>query len=69
MEKITRTLLIGYDSTVDEDGKENIILIVGTAGSPDEKIKIMNFFSGEEAEELYNKLISVKGGDNENDIC
>ena len=50
------TLLIGYDFT---NGKDTGVLIVGRK-TPGEAIDIVNAFQGQEAEELYKRLVTVK---------
>lgn len=52
MKKETKTLLVGYDT----QGVENILL-VGTRGSRG-GFKPIKMFTGKEADELYQKLIS-----------
>lgn len=53
----TESLLIGYDFT---HGKDKSVLIVGrkTKGVA---VEIINAFQGEEAEELYLRLVTKKG--------
>ena len=53
---ITDSLLIGFDSRNNGDIS---VLIVGKK-RPNESIEIINAFQGEEAEELYKKLITKK---------
>lgn len=56
------TLLVGWDNSNGPDGR---VLVVGrkTWG---EAIDIVNAFEGDEAEELYRRLISrSEGGENE----
>lgn len=50
---ITESLLIGFDST---NGEDNTVLIVSRK-RPNESVEIINAFQGEEAEELYKKLV------------
>lgn len=52
----TDSLLIGYDFT---HGKDNTVLVVGRK-RPNESVEVINAFQGEEAEELYLKLITKK---------
>ena len=52
----TDTLLIGFDST---NGKENTVLVVGRKRK-NKSVDIINAFQGKEAEELYEKLTTVK---------
>lgn len=55
-EKTTVSLLIGFDNSQ----RDNPLLIVGRKNKG-QKIDIINAFSGEEAKELYQKLITKKG--------
>ena len=55
-QKTTDGLIIGYDFT---RGKDKSILIVGRKSAGD-AADIINVFQGEEAEELYKKLTTVK---------
>lgn len=50
------SLLIGFDST---NGKDISVLIVGRK-TPGEVVEIINAFQGEEANELYRRLITKK---------
>ena len=50
-------LLVSFDFTNDKD---NSVLLVGTK-APGKDVTIINAFQGEEAEELYNKLVTQKG--------
>ena len=61
MENINECLLVGVDFT---RGKDKGVLIVGR--SPHDKpTEIINAFQGEEAYELYKKLITkISKGDN-----
>ena len=54
----TETLLVGFDYT---HGKDKSVLIVGkkTAGVA---VEIINAFQGQEAEELYQRLVTKKEG-------
>lgn len=52
----TDSIIIGYDQK--EDG--NTVLIVGRKG-PKQAVEIINAFQGEEAKELYERLITKKG--------
>lgn len=54
--KTTDTLLVGFDFS---NGKDNSVLIVGRKGKGEE-VKIINAFQGEEAEWMYNRLITIK---------
>lgn len=54
--KTTDSLLIGYDFT---HGKDNTVLVVGRK-RPNESVEVINAFQGEEAKELYLKLITKK---------
>ena len=54
--KITDALIIGYDFS---HGKDNTVLVVGRKG-PNETAEIINAFQGEEAEKLYEKLVTKK---------
>ena len=49
------TLLIGFDSS----SEDSAALIVGRK-TPGEVVTIINAFQGEEARELYKKLITIK---------
>ena len=51
--KINESLLVGVDFT---NGEDVGVLIVGRK-RPNESVEIINAFKGEEAEELYKKLI------------
>lgn len=57
--KITGSLIIGYDINHPTD---NAVLIVGRKRM-NESIEIINAFQGEEATELYKKLITKKESD------
>lgn len=64
--KTTDTVLVCFDYT---RGKDKGILIVGRK-NPRRAIDIINAFQGEEAEELYNKLITRKNAEeNKNGTC
>jgi len=52
--KTSDSLLVGFDFS---HGKDNTVLIVGRK-RPNESVEIINAFQGEEAEELYNKLVT-----------
>lgn len=52
----TTSLIIGYDISHTSDNK---VLVIGKRG-PKGSIKIVNAFQGDEAEELYNNLITKK---------
>ena len=52
----TTSLIIGYDISHTSDNK---VLVVGKRG-PSGSVEIVNAFQGDEAEELYNKLITKK---------
>ena len=52
----TTSLIIGYDIDHTSDNK---VLEVGKKG-PSGSVEIVNAFQGDEAEELYNKLITKK---------
>ena len=56
MNSITDTILVSIDLS---RNKENAILIVGRK-KPREAVDIINAFDGEEALELYKKLITPK---------
>ena len=53
---ITESLLVGFNHS---DNGDIPVLIVGKK-RPNESIEIINAFQGEEAEELYKKLITKK---------
>ena len=50
----TDTILVSYDYT---HGRDTSVLIVGRK-LPDQSVDIINAFQGEEAEELYKKLVT-----------
>ena len=50
----TTSLIIGYDISHTSDNKVLVIGKRGLSGS----VEIVNAFQGDEAEELYNKLIT-----------
>lgn len=52
----TTSLIIGYDISHTSDNK---VLVIGKRG-PSGSIEIVNAFQGDEAEELYNNLITKK---------
>lgn len=52
----TTSLIIGYDVSHTSDNK---VLVIGKRG-PKGSIEIVNAFQGDEAEELYNNLITKK---------
>lgn len=52
----TTSLIIGYDIGHNSDNK---VLVIGKRG-PSGSVEIVNAFQGDEAEELYNKLITKK---------
>lgn len=54
--KTTDALIIGYDFS---HGKDNTVLVIGRK-RPNETVEIINAFQGEEAEELYEKLVTKK---------
>lgn len=56
MEKTSDSLIIGFDSSA---GKDGTVLIVGRK-KPREAVDVINAFDGEEALELYKKLITPK---------
>ena len=56
MEKTSDSLIIGFDSSA---GKDDTVLIVGRK-KPREAVDVINAFDGEEALELYKKLITPK---------
>ena len=56
MEKTSDSLIIGFDSS---SGKYGTVLIVGSK-KPREAVDVINAFDGEEALELYKKLITPK---------
>lgn len=56
---MTRCLLVSIDIQGGKDGIDNTVLIVGEKKNKD-NIEIINAFQGEEALELYNKLITKK---------
>lgn len=52
----TDTILVSYDFT---HGRDRSVLIVGRK-RPNQSVEIINAFQGEEAEELYNRLVTKK---------
>nr|DAJ97415.1 MAG TPA: hypothetical protein [Herelleviridae sp.] len=54
---VADTLLIGVDFS---NGKDVGVLIVGRK-KPNETVDIINYFQGDEALELYQRLITKKG--------
>ena len=56
MEKTVDSLIIGFDSS---GGTDCTVLIVGRK-KPREAVDIINAFEGEEALELYKKLVTPK---------
>lgn len=56
MNQETETLLVGFDQKTDTD---TAILIVGKKRL-NQSVEIINAFQGDEAIELYNRLITVK---------
>ena len=60
----TDTILVSFDYTNRDDQS---ILVVGRKRM-NESVEIINAFSEEEAEELYNKLVGDKGGSNVNGL-
>lgn len=52
----TTSLIIGYDVSHTSDNK---VLVIGKRG-PSGSVEIVNAFQGDEAEELYNNLITKK---------
>lgn len=54
--KTTDTLLVGFDIS---NGKDGCVLIVGRKDRGEE-VKIVNAFQGEEAEWMYNRLVTIK---------
>lgn len=53
---IADTILVSYDCT---HGKDVSVLIVGRKRK-NQSVEIINAFQGEEADELYNKLVTQK---------
>ena len=56
MQNISDTILVSVDFT---HGKDIGVLIVGRK-RPNESVEIINAFQGDEARELYEKLITKK---------
>lgn len=54
---ITDTILVGFDRSKNGD---NTVLIVGRK-RPNESVDIINAFEGDEALELYRRLVTKKG--------
>ena len=57
---MTRCFLVAVDFSKGEDGNDNAVLIVGEKKNKVD-VNIINAFQGEEALELYQKLIAKKG--------
>ena len=53
--KTSDTLLVGFDFT---NGKDKTVLIVGRK-RPNHSVDIINAFEGQEALDLYKKLVTV----------
>lgn len=53
------SLIIGWSFGSANDQKDSKVLIVGQK-KPNEIVEIINAFEGEEAEELYKRLTTVK---------
>lgn len=60
--KASDTILVGWDYS---KGNETSVLIVGRKRM-NQSVEIINAFQGKEAEELYQKLVTVKEDKNEN---
>ena len=56
MNNITESLIVGFDNS---NGKDNTVLIVGRKKTGD-VVQIVNAFRGEEAIDIYMKLITNK---------
>lgn len=56
MKRTSDSLIIGFDSS---GGKDCTVLIVGRK-KPREAVDVINAFEGEEALELYRKLVTPK---------
>lgn len=56
MSKTTDTILVSYDFT---HGKDVSVLVVGRKRK-NESVEIINAFQGEEAERIYNLLVTKK---------
>ena len=56
MKKTSDSLIVGFDSSA---GKDGTVLIVGRK-KPREAVDVINAFNGEEALELYKKLVTPK---------
>lgn len=56
MKKTSDSLIVGFDSSA---GKNGTVLVVGRK-KPREAVDIINAFEGEEALELYKKLVTPK---------
>ena len=56
MDNITDSIIIGYD----QSESDNTVLIVGRKRL-NQSVDIINAFQGEEAKELYERLITKKG--------
>lgn len=54
--KFTDSILVGYD----QSKNDNTVLIVGRK-RPNQSVDIINAFQGDEAKDLYERLITKKG--------
>jgi hypothetical protein len=61
--KTCDSILVCFDYT---HGKDKSVLIVGRK-NPRQAVEIINAFQGEEAEELYKKLVTRKNAEDKND--
>lgn len=59
MKSITDTLLVSIDLTTNGD---NAVLIVGRK-KQNQAVNVINAFQGEEAVELYNRLVTIEKGE------
>ena len=50
------TILVSFDNS---NGEDTCVLIVGRK-RPNESVEIINAFQGQEAEDLYRKLTTIK---------
>ena len=57
---ITDSILVGFNRSKDGD---NMVLIVGRK-RPNKSVDIINAFEGDEALELYRRLVTKKDGQN-----
>lgn len=59
MNKEHGACIVSWDFSRGQDGKDISILLVGMK-TPKADVEVVNAFQGAEAEEIYNKLFTVK---------